>query len=262
MEDFELALRRFSRHFEPYTDKFRLIGGAAMWLLMDSAGLPVRATKDLDIVLTIEVMNRDFGSAIWEFVRDGGYRVAQKSTGRHTFCRFIEPTKPGYPVMLEIFSRSPEGLELSKMTHVIPIPVSDDISSLSAILLDDSYYSFIHEYSTVIQGIPVVTEIGLIPMKAKAWIDMTERKAAGETIDSKNIRKHRTDVFRLSQLIEPSVRLALPPLIRNDLRSFLSRVHGEITPDVLRSAGIGMMTADSACDYIATVFALKPTSVE
>jgi len=225
-----------------------------MWLLLDSAGLPVRATKDLDVVLNIELMNRDFGATIWEFIRSGGYQVAQKSTGVHTFYRFIEPSETGYPVMLEIFSRSPDGIELSETTHITPIPISDDISSLSAILLDDSYYSFIHKHSTLIQGIPVVTELGLIPMKAKAWLDMTTRKAAGEKIDSKSIRKHRADVFRLSQLIDPEVSVVVPPQIKIDVETFVSRVRMEITPEFLKNVGLARMTTDAACDYIARVF--------
>ena len=41
----------------------------------------------------------------------------------------------------------------------------------------------------------------LIPFKAKAWMDLTDRKAAGEHVDSKNIKKHKNDVFRLTELI-------------------------------------------------------------
>jgi hypothetical protein len=37
----------------------------------------------------------------------------------------------------------------------------------------------------------------LIPLKAAAWLDLTRRKTAGEIVDSKDIQKHRRDVFRL-----------------------------------------------------------------
>ena len=33
--------------------------------------------------------------------------------------------------------------------------------------------------------------------KIKAWLDLTYRKNNGETIDSKNMKKHKNDVFRL-----------------------------------------------------------------
>ena len=43
--------------------------------------------------------------------------------------------------------------------------------------------------------------------KAKAWLDLTERKNAGENVDSKNIRKHKNDVFRLTALLRSSTPL-------------------------------------------------------
>lgn len=39
----------------------------------------------------------------------------------------------------------------------------------------------------------------------KAWLDLSERKAAGEDIDSKNIKKHKNDVFRLATNTEKDV---------------------------------------------------------
>lgn len=35
----------------------------------------------------------------------------------------------------------------------------------------------------------------LIPFKAKAWLELSERKASGEHVDSKNIRKHKYECF-------------------------------------------------------------------
>lgn len=45
--------------------------------------------------------------------------------------------------MLEFFAREPLNFPLVEKTTIIPIPVGDDISSLSGILLDENYYSFI-----------------------------------------------------------------------------------------------------------------------
>lgn len=40
--------------------------------------------------------------------------------------------------------------------------------------------------------------------------DLTDRKAAGEHVDSKNIKKHKNDVFRLTELIDPAVKITAP----------------------------------------------------
>ena len=45
------------------------------------------------------------------------------------------------------------------------------------------------------------SNICLIPFKAKAWLDLKERKLNGDQVDSKNIKKHKNDVFRLALLI-------------------------------------------------------------
>lgn len=41
----------------------------------------------------------------------------------------------------------------------------------------------------MIDGISVLSAECLIPFKAKAWLDLTERKAKGEKVDSRNIKK-------------------------------------------------------------------------
>ena len=56
------------------------------------------------------------------------------------FYRFINPKSEGYPVTIELFAR-PE-VDFSYSGHLIPLHIDDDISSLSAILLNESYYRF------------------------------------------------------------------------------------------------------------------------
>ncbi len=36
----------------------------------------------------------------------------------------------------------------------------------------------------------------------KAWLDLLHRKSEGEQINSRNIRKHKNDVFRLTELLD------------------------------------------------------------
>ena len=87
-----------------------------------------------------------------------------------------------------------------------------------------------------IYRIPVLSPTCLIPFKAKAWLDLTERKLNGEQIDSKNIKKHKNDVFRLAQLITANTRQLLSPEIEKDMKEFLFKITDE-TVD-LKSLGI------------------------
>lgn len=54
------GLDEFIKYFASHDDKYVLIGGTACMLVMEDAGISFRATKDLDIVLCVEVLNKDF----------------------------------------------------------------------------------------------------------------------------------------------------------------------------------------------------------
>jgi hypothetical protein len=99
------GLEVFREHFRNFADHYVLIGGAACDIAMTGAGLPFRATKDLDIVLYVEALDAAFVRAFWEFVRMGGYEVQEKSTGEKQFYRFQKPANADNPFMLELFSR-------------------------------------------------------------------------------------------------------------------------------------------------------------
>lgn len=214
------GLDKFREHFAVYSDRYVLIGGVASELVMREAGVPFRATRDLDMVLCIEALDGDFVREFWEFIKNGGYQHQQKSTGEKQFYRFTSPSNKGFPEMLELFSRNPYDLELGDDSHLTPIPVDEDLSSLSAILMNSDYYQFIHNHTQQIDGISVVSEACLIPLKAKAWLDLSQRKESGEKIDSKNIKKHRNDIFRLFQILSPDSRISLPDSIGNDMQRF------------------------------------------
>ena len=103
--------------------------------------------------------------------------------------------------MIEIFSRNPDFIILEDDAVLTPLLIDDEISSLSAILLNEAYYELLKTGQKMVDGIPVLSPTCLIPFKAKAWLDLKERKLNGDQVDSKNIKKHKNDVFRLALLI-------------------------------------------------------------
>jgi len=160
------GLDKFAEHFGDYADRYALIGGAAAWLVLDEAGINPRATRDLDIVLCIEALDPGFALAFWQFVQEGRYEIKERSEGSKIFYRFRRPGKHGYPAMLELFSRRPDELVLGEDAHLTSIPIGEDVLSLSAILLEQGYYEFLHGHKREIGGVSVVSEVGLIPLKA------------------------------------------------------------------------------------------------
>lgn len=58
----------------------------------------------------------------------------------------------------------------------------------------------------------------MIPFKAKAWLDLKER---GNHVDSRDIKKHKNDIIRLSMLLVPDNKIEVPDMIKNDLSQFI-----------------------------------------
>lgn len=222
----------FREYFAGHADQFVLIGGTAATLAMEEVGLEFRATKDLDIVLHIEALSPAFGEVFWSFVEAGRYEIRQASdTGKPVFYRFQKPGDERFPVMLELFCRAPDGIKLAEGSHLTPIPIDEAVASLSAILLDDAYYEFILAGRKEVDGLPWVGEDRLIPLKASAWLDLSERQAKGEHVDTKNIRKHANDVMRLSQLLAPETRIPVAARIAEDLNRFLDGIEADRSID-------------------------------
>ena len=213
------GLEHFLTHFQGFESHFILIGGTACDLWMGNVGLEFRATKDLDIVLIAESLPAEFFERFWAFIREGQYESLERSETRPSFYRFKNPKDARHPLMIELFSRN--FLQIPDGYHLTPIPAGEDISSLSAILLGDDYFGYIASSRITIDGVPTIPVQCLIPLKARAYLDLVARKDSGEQIDSRKITKHRNDVFRLYRTLVPDARFVLPIPLREDLSRFL-----------------------------------------
>jgi hypothetical protein len=218
-----VGLNVWREHFKDFADRYALVGGVACDTLMTDAGLPFRATKDLDVVLLVEVLDAAFADAFWTFVEAGGYERKEKSEGGNLY-RFAKPTTAGYPFMIELFSRAPEGFVLGEGSHLTPLPIDETVASLSAILLDETYYALLQANLREVDGLPLLSEAAVIPFKARAYLDLAKRKAEGEKVDGGDIKKHRNDVFRLLQLLPAHDAVALPDSVRADMQAFVAAV--------------------------------------
>lgn len=242
----------FRSWFIGYEEQYAIIGGTACDLLMAEEDFDFRATKDIDLVLIVEALTADFGSRFWEYVTAGGYHHCNKSTGMPQFYRFSHPKSSEYPFMLELFSRRGDMVLLPKGAVLTPLPIDDDISSLSAILLDNAYYELLRSGKVVLNGVTILDAGYLILFKAKAWLDLTRRKAAGEQIDSRNIRKHKNDVFRLSVLLSAEERIHVMPAVNHDMTEFIEAMRSE---DVdLKQLGIINRTKNEILDSFLNIY--------
>ena len=222
------GLKSFQEWFQGYEQQYAIIGGTACDLLMSDEGLDFRATKDIDMVLIVEAVTPEFGKRFWDYIIQARYEHQNKSTGLPQFYRFSHPRNSSYPFMIELFTRRIDALILPESATLTPLPIDDDISSLSAILLNNEYYEFLLHRRVQIDGITILDAGYLIPFKAKAWLDLRDRKSTGENIDSKNIRKHKNDIFRLSALLSQNSKINVTPEIYKDIQTFLQAMRQEV----------------------------------
>lgn len=154
----------------------------------------------------------------------------------------------------ELFARKTDTIILPDDAVLSPLPLDDDVSSLSAILLDTDYYDLLKEGKTRVNGVTVLDAPYLILFKAKAWLDLSDRKKAGEQVDSKNIRKHKNDVFRLTELLDHNQEIPfhIPGAVLSDIREFTERMRSE---DIdLKQLGIRGKTKDEILDELQRLY--------
>lgn len=250
------GIERWKEYFNDYNDKYVLIGGAACHLLEEELNLNPRATKDLDLILVVEALTPDFGLRLWNFIRSANYSSRSKGENefKHEYYRFTNPEDKTYPKQIELFARNTGILNLPSDAHIEPISVGEELSSLSAILMDDDYYAFTLEHSQIINGVHVASQEALICLKAKAYTEMLDRKAGGEQVDSRDIEKHKKDVFRLIAMLSQDSHFALAEKLRTDMSDFYQRIGELPNTNFFKSSGLQGMDAQLLLDLFYTAF--------
>lgn len=219
------GINLFRDKFKNYTDCYTIIGGTACDILMTDADLDFRATRDIDMIILFEDRYQDFAKIFWEFVKEGGYRCGWKNSDDVHFYRFTEPT-PGYPSQIELFSRKPD-YHLASVSEIIPVHISDDISSLSAIMLNDDFYEFMINGRKTVDGLSVLSAEYIIPFKMFAWLNLKDKKAEGEHVNSRDLKKHKYDVFRLLQIVSSGTVIDTTGLVTGTIDRFIKEIESE-----------------------------------
>lgn len=248
------GLKIFKDYFKGYEKSYVMIGGTACTVILDEMGENFRATKDFDIVLIIENIDKNFVSKFWNFINDGKYKNRYIGKENCRFYRFEKPEDKNYPAMIELFSRLPNGIELYPGSHLLPLHIADDISSLSAILLNDDYYSFLLKGIKIIDEIPVLDEIHLIPFKAKAWCELTDRNILGEVGLTSHIKKHIKDIALLLSLIGDNVSIVIENYVLLDMIRFSEEMEKEILDEY--TTGIKNMSTKYYCSRLRKIYSI------
>jgi len=248
----------FKKYFGQYSDNYVIIGGTACDIIIEEAALIPRATRDIDIILVVEALSADFVRQFWQFIVDGNYELKEKSAEERKYYRFMKPGNRDFPYQIELFSRIPDLIDLKEPGYLTPIPVDEDLVSLSAILLSDDYYNFMIEHSKLENGIHLANLEALICLKAKAFLEINERIRNGSKEDTKQLRKHKSDVFRLVVMLKENDMFELPGSIKYHLQSFAETIAGDL-PDkaIFKEMGLGNTDVEMVFQQLIKSFRLS-----
>ncbi|SCW43646.1 hypothetical protein SAMN02910456_01122 [Ruminococcaceae bacterium YRB3002] len=157
------------------------------------------------------------------------YTCGWKGSEAH-YYRFTSP-KQGYPAQIELFSKRSD---FKLDSRIIPVHIDDDVSSLSAIALDNDFYDFMKMGRRVVDGISVLGAEYIIPFKMYAWLNNAEMRTRGEQVNTDDIKKHKNDVFRLLPLTNPGNKIETKGNVRSTILAFIDAMADEpVAPEFL-----------------------------
>lgn len=239
----------FRDWFEEYPSRYVVIGGTACNLILAQYGAPERATHDIDMVIVAESFDEAFYRRFISFIKEGGYQHKGKAD-KYVLYRFEQPSNESFPPKIELLSRRPEHLAGIE-TDLGRFQTIDATGSLSAILLDDAYYDLLDRGIEVLEGIPVLGLHYLPVFKIHAWANLSDDKAAGKTVHSDEINKHRRDVLRLCALFEPGTEIAVPASIVSEVKRFVAERPWD--DNMMRNLGL-RISADEMANLIESSY--------
>lgn len=168
--------------------------------------------------------------------------------------------KVGYPEMIELLSRHPNELGEPKGLVIEPLLLGDDTSSMSAIIMDDDFYHFAIEHSWLTDGIRHAAPVALVALKAKAYLNLIADKQNGEHVNSKDIRKHRSDVLKNVVIIEDAM-VEAPEAIVGCINEFVSSIRDnwdELSDSLAASIGQDKEFVSELLNQLNELFVIKP----
>jgi len=239
------GLEIFREHFKSFSDNYVIIGGTACDVLLSGEGFFPRATKDIDLIVVVENLTTEFISRLWEFLKAGKYESLQKDSKERKYYRFTKPREKYFPRQIELFSRIPDSIDGEYASHLVHLSVDDASAyTLSAILLNDIYYTYTIEHSSIIEDLHRADIESLICLKAKAYLDLEDRKSKGEKVDEDDIKKHKNDIFRLAVLLPQGASFEFPLPIKEDFRTFTEKIKNALPDtailDAMGATGLNM----------------------
>ena len=72
------GVEKFKDALGAFADNYVVIGGTACDVVLSEYAVRPRATVDIDLIVVVENLSRDFVDAFWAFVREGEYHIGKR----------------------------------------------------------------------------------------------------------------------------------------------------------------------------------------
>lgn len=257
------GLDKFREAFKDFSDNYVIIGGTACDITMTGTEVRPRATHDIDMIIVVERMTPQYGERFWQFIREAGYRpeksrVKERESPKYEMYRFVDGN-PGYPEMIELLSRHPDALGEPKGLTIEPLPIDGEQSSLSAIIMDDDYYQFTIEHSRLTDDIRHADSAALIALKARAYLNLLQDKQNGKHVNSKDIKKHRSDVLK-NVVIMTEDEIPAPASIVECIKEFVMSIRkdwAELANPLAKSLDQNNEFVDALLEQLENLFVIR-----
>ena len=253
-------IQQFERDFAPFSDSFIVIGGSACRAVLSGGPIQPRRTRDIDMVLVLENVGKDFISAFWKFIKEGGYKFASRKNAegevKYVFYSFVGGSD-GYPSQIEILSKPVGGIGQPADYHIEYIEIDEDYSHLSAIILNPDYYAYLTTHYVVREGIRYASPDSLICLKTLAYMNLSAERAAGKQVNSDDLKKHRRDVMMAVASLDPTEVFEVSAHIKEVLNSFAQAIaETEISQSIVASLGVGVDYLGSLVEILQSNFTI------
>lgn len=217
----------FEKTFSQYKDSFVIIGGAACRATLSEGRYTPRKTKDIDMVLVLENLDKDFIGAFWSFIKAGNYKCATRkdNDGRKKYVLYsFYDSLPEYPAQIELLSRPVDGLG-NPEDHNIEAIIMDDASYLSAIILEPDYYNYLISHTEEKNGLRYASVDSLICLKALAYLNLREDKKNGIHVNDDDFKKHRRDVVMAAASLTVGEEFIVSQNIKDAITGFIEAMN-------------------------------------
>jgi hypothetical protein len=216
----------FEKTFSQYKDSFVIIGGTACRAMLSEGIYAPRRTEDIDMVLVLDRLDKDFIDTFWAFIKSGMYRCATRKgedgQKKYVLYSFYDGL-PEYPSQIELLSKPLESLGNPEGHHIEVISV-DDASYLSAIILEPDYYDYLTGHTKEKNGLRYASVDSIIILKVLAYLNLREDKRNGKHVNDVDFKKHRRDVVMAAASLSFGEKYEVTDNIRESITCFINAV--------------------------------------